>query len=319
MISRRAWLAAGVASTGAALWTARRPLKFQGVPSRVAVLKAPGYSADLADILTRGLRGCRIDVRAKRVLVKPNLVEFCPGAPVHTDAAVLAGCVAALEACGAAQVLVGEGPGHRRDTFGMAEDAGYRQAIAGFEERFTDLNLDDVSMRPHVAGQPRFYFPNTALGVDLIVSLAKMKTHHWAGATLSMKNLFGLVPGNVYGWPKNKLHFIGIDAAITGLYAAFPQTIGIVDGVVGMQGNGPIQGLPRHSGVLVMGADLAAVDATCCRLMGIDPAQLGYLSDPALGGRAAEDAMIQVGEPWRPLRQAYELIRQMRHLRLPAA
>ena len=45
------------------------------------------------------------------------------------------------------------------------------------------------------ADEERFYFPNTVLGADLIVSLAKMKTHHWAGATLSMKNFFGLVPG----------------------------------------------------------------------------------------------------------------------------
>ncbi len=319
MISRRTWLATGVAGAGAALWAAGRPQPFRGIPSRVAVLKAPSYSVDLADTIARGLRECRIAVRGQRVLVKPNLVEFCAGVPVHTDASVLAACVAALEAGGAAEVLIGEGPGHRRDTFGMAETAGYRHSIVGFEQRFTDLNLDDVSMLPNVAGQARFYFPNTALGADLIVSLAKMKTHHWAGATLSMKNLFGLVPGNVYGWPKNTLHFIGIDEAITGLYAAFPRTVGIVDGVVGMEGNGPIQGSARNSGVLVMGEDLATVDATCCRLMGIDPAQIGYLSSREVGGRASEEATIQVGEAWRPLRQDYALIRQMQHLRLTSA
>lgn len=318
MIARRAWLGSGLAAVGAALWTSRRH-PFQGVPKRVAVLQATSYSAELADGIARGLRECRIDVRGKRVLVKPNLVEFCRGVPVHTHAAVLAACVEALEAGGAAEVLIGEGPGHRRDTLDMAESAGYRTAVAGFEQRFTDLNLDDVSMLPNVAGQARFYLPNTALGVDLIVSLAKMKTHHWAGATLSMKNLFGLVPGNVYGWPKNTLHFIGIDRAVAGLYAAFPKTVGIVDGVVGMQGNGPIQGSARHSGVLVIGADLAAVDATCCRLMGIDPMQLGYLTSAAAGGRAAEEAILQVGEAWRPLRQNYELIWQMRHLRLTDA
>ena len=143
-----------------------------------------------------------------------------------------------------------------------------------------------------------------------------MKTHHWAGATLSMKNLFGMVPGNVYGWPKNKLHFIGIDQAITALYHAFPNTIGIVDGIVGMEGNGPIQGSPRHSKVLVMGADLAAVDATCCRLMGIDPTLLDYLSARSLKGRASEDAALQVGDAWRTLRQNYALIPQLQHIRL---
>ena len=122
------------------------------------------------------------------------------------------------------------------------------------------------------AGEQEFYFPNTVLGADLIVSLAKMKTHHWAGATLSMKNFFGVVPGSVYGWPKNKLHYIGIPESIVALNRQFGQkAFAIVDGVVGMEGNGPIQGTPKPVGVLVMGSDLVAVDSTCCRVMGIDP------------------------------------------------
>lgn len=315
MISRRAWLVAGCGGIGAAVW-ARRPRAHGGVTSKVAVLKASSYSVDLEELITRGMAECAIDVRGKRVLVKPNLVEYSALSPVHSDAAILAGCVNALEAGGAAEVLIGEGPGHRRDTLAMADSAGYRQAVRNFDNRFTDLNLDDVSMVPNFAGQSRFYLPDTALRADLIVSLAKMKTHHWAGATLSMKNLFGLVPGSVYGWPKNLLHFIGIDAAITHLYQAFPKTIAVVDGVVGMEGNGPIQGCPRRSGVVVVGQNLAAVDATCCRLMGIDPAQLGYLSGSTLQGRTAESAIQQVGEAWRPLRQNYDLIPALDHLRL---
>ena len=97
------------------------------------------------------------------------------------------------------------------------------------------------------------YLPNTALRADLLVSLPKMKTHHWVGATLSMKNFFGLVPGGVYGWPKNVLHWAGIDECIADLHAAFPRHFAIVDGIVGMEGNGPIQGKPKPAGVLVAG------------------------------------------------------------------
>ena len=86
-----------------------------------------------------------------------------------------------------------------------------------------------------------------------------------------MKNFFGLVPGSVYGWPKNKLHYIGINEAIVALNRVFRNTFAIVDGIVGMEGNGPIQGKPKPAGVIVMGRDLVAVDATCCRIMGIDP------------------------------------------------
>ena len=81
----------------------------------------------------------------------------------------------------------------------------------------------------------------------------------------------------MYGWPKNELHQIGITECIVELYAA-SAAFAIVDGIVGMEGNGPIQGTPKHAGVLVMGRDLAAVDATCCRIMGIDPAKVEYLS-----------------------------------------
>jgi uncharacterized protein (DUF362 family) len=160
--------------------------------------------------------------------------------------------------------------------------------------------------------------PNTALRADLIVSLAKMKTHHWAGATLSMKNLFGLVPGSVYGWPKNELHQVGIDESILELNRIFRHTFAIVDGVVGMEGNGPIQGTPKQVGVLVMGSDLPAVDATCCRIMGIDPSRVDYLrlaSERSLG--IIEEAHIeQRGESIRSVQTPFELIADFKGLRL---
>ena len=108
-----------------------------------------------------------------------------------------------------------------------------------------------------------------------MVSLAKMKTHHWAGATLSMKNFFGLVPGSVYGWPKNELHYIGIPKVHrrTDAFVRSRRASRIVDGIVGMEGNGPIQGTPKKAGVHGDGRDLPAVDATCCRIMGIDPGE----------------------------------------------
>ena len=115
---------------------------------------------------------------------------------------------------GAAEVRIGEGPGHRRDTYSLAELARYRTEITKFDSFFVDLNRDDVSAIHNFADRQGVLPSQRCVqGADLIVSLAKMKTHHWAGATLSMKNYFGLVPGSVYGWPKNELHHIGIPAA----------------------------------------------------------------------------------------------------------
>ena len=117
---------------------------------------------------------------------------------------------------------------------------------------FTDLNLDEIThVDPGAASieaAVAVSAPIRVLGCDLLVSMPKMKTHHWAGATLSMKNLFGMVPGGVYGWPKNVLHWAGIDECIADLHALFPRTFAIVDGIVGMEGNGPIQGTRARGG-----------------------------------------------------------------------
>lgn len=280
----------------------------------VFVARAASYDADLADLIARGLKACRIDPRGKRVLLKPNLVEFDRSAPINTHPAVVAAAYDVFRRMGAASVKIGEGPGHRRDTLFLAEEAGYREALPGFDDLFVDLNRDEVSVVSHSADFGKLFLPNTALQADLIVSLAKMKTHHWAGATLSMKNLFGLVPGAVYGWPKNILHQAGIPRSIVELNRIFRNTCAIVDGIVGMEGNGPIHGNAKSAGVLVIGADLVAVDATCCRIMGIDPFKLRYLEMARDLGQLDGEAIEQLGEGIVP--KPFALIEEFRHARL---
>jgi uncharacterized protein (DUF362 family) len=85
-----------------------------------------------------------------------------------------------------------------------------------------------------------------------------------------------------------------------------------------MEGNGPIQGTPKQVGVLVMGSDLPAVDATCCRIMGIDPARVEYLtmaSERALGV-IAEAHIEQRGETIKSVATKFELIDAFKQLRL---
>jgi uncharacterized protein (DUF362 family) len=281
----------------------------------VSVLKARDYSVDLAGRLLEGARQCGWDARGKRVLLKPNLVEYDRATCVNTNVAVVAAAVELFERLGAAQVRIGEGPGHRRDTLGLAEEAGYYRAIRRFEDRFVDLNRDDVVEAAGFLDGGKIYLPRTALDADLIVTMPKMKTHHWAGVTLAMKNLFGLVPGAVYGWPKNPLHYAGIDTAIVELNRMFPRTLAIVDAVVGMEGNGPIQGNPRHCGVLVMGADVVAVDATCCRIMGIAAERVGYLERSAGLGNLAAAMIEQRGELPAAVRTRFGLMPAFDHLR----
>jgi len=217
-----------------------------------------------------------------------------------------------------ASVSIAEGPGHRRGTLDLAEAAGYFETIPGFEEIFTDLNLDEVSRLrlPHpVSKLDSLYLPHTVLASDLLVSMPKMKTHHWAGATLSMKNLFGIVPGGVYGWPKNVLHWAGIPQSIADLHSLFPNHFAIVDGIVGMDGNGPIQGQPKPAGVIVSGHDPVAVDATCCRIMQIEPARIEYLTLAGGLEGIAEENIQQIGEKPDSVATRFDLIMELRSLR----
>jgi uncharacterized protein (DUF362 family) len=96
-----------------------------------------------------------------------------------------------------------------------------------------------------------------------------------------MKNLFGVMPGMFYGWPKNVLHHQGIEDSIIDINSTVKPHFAIVDGIIGMEGDGPIMGTPKNTSVLVMGRNLPAVDATCCRIMGIDPMRVAYLSKAA--------------------------------------
>jgi uncharacterized protein (DUF362 family) len=267
--------------------------------------------------MRRVLAAHRLNVRGRRVVLKPNLVEFEPGSAINTHPMLVHATLEAFRELGAS-VAIAEGPGHRRSTLDLADAAGYFQAIPDFENIFTDLNLDELSpvRLPHPVSRLRsLYLPHTVLGSDLLVSMPKMKTHHWAGATLSMKNLFGIVPGGVYGWPKNVLHWAGIHQSIADLHSLFPKHFAIVDGIVGMDGNGPIQGQPKAAGVIVSGRDPVAVDATCCRIMQIDPTRIGYLTLAGGLEGIAEENIQQIGEKPDSVATAFELIMEMRGLR----
>jgi len=313
-LTRRELLAASAALVATSC--ARRAASIQPM---VSILRQPAYDQTIYDSLRRLLAEHQVKIRGKRVVLKPNLVEFDSATTINTHPLLVHAALEAFRSLGAAEVRIAEGPGHRRITMDLADAAGYFRTIPSFENIFTDLNLDEITplhLKRPISKLRRVYFPNTALRCDLLVSMPKMKTHHWVGATLSMKNLFGLLPGGVYGWPKNVLHWAGINESISDLYAAFPNTFAIVDGVEGMEGNGPIQGTPKHAGVLVAGDHLPSVDATCCRIMGIDPAKIGYLQMSAGISSLAESNIRQTGEAVSAVRTDFRLLPDFQSIRL---
>jgi uncharacterized protein (DUF362 family) len=285
MISnRRRFLgaAAGAVVTTGATVERLRPkhhVNYRRPRSRVAVLSCDTYSEKIEDLLLDGLKAFPINVHGKSVLLKPNLVEDLAG-PVNTNPVLIGAAARSFLRLGASHVVIGEGPGHQRDTELVVHAAGLHQILRDHRISFSDLNRDEltkVRLNADYSGLRELWFPRTALAADLIVSMPKVKTHHWAGVTLSLKNMFGIVPGMKYGWPKNLLHWAGIHESILDICATVPVHFVIADGITAMEGNGPLQGSPRDLGKLVLADDPVAADATCARLMGLEPIRVKHI------------------------------------------
>jgi uncharacterized protein (DUF362 family) len=257
-------------------------LRQLGQQSAVHIAPVTDYNADLADILRRQFENFRdrVPLAGKRVVLKPNLVEYHRDKVINTHPHMVGAVIELCRSEGAAEVIVAEGPGHWRNVEYLVAASGLGDVLRHYKVPLIDLNHDEPVKRLNLGrltGLEHLYLSRTIATADVVISLPKLKTHHWAVATLSLKNLFGTLPGICYGWPKNELHWRGIDNSIVDIACTRTPDLAIVDGIIGMEGDGPLNGTPKPLGVVIMGCDLVAVDATCCRLMQLDPEKVGYL------------------------------------------
>jgi uncharacterized protein (DUF362 family) len=318
-------------------WTQKIGAKFRGLAvealghlrqiqpqSQVHIAKAANYSDDLLDVLERQYAAFRqrVPLAGKRVVLKPNMVEYHRDKVINTNPKVIA---AAIELCrkeGAASVIVADGPGHWRNAEYLVRASGLGEVLSHYNVPFVDLNHDEPVKTPNfgrLTGLEYLYVSKTIATAEVVISMPKLKTHHWAGATLSLKNLFGILPGVCYGWPKNELHWRGIDNSIVDIALTRTPELAIVDGIVGMEGDGPLNGTPKPFGALIMGDDLLAVDATCCRLMELEPERIKYmfLAQQKRLGRMKAEGIEQLGEKIADLAQPFETVPHFNDLRKP--
>jgi uncharacterized protein (DUF362 family) len=282
-----------------------------GPPAVVGLGRCPSYGDDVLGCLREAWRNAEMpDVAGKRVLVKPNLVDFIDDHPATTAPAMVAAVLDLLKELGASEVVVGDGPALRREAWPVVEASGLASVLAARGVRFVDLNYDDPRPVPARDGwflhEREIWLPRHVREADLIVSVPKLKTHHWAGVSLSMKNLFGIVPGARYGWPKNILHINGIPLSVMGLYQIVRPIVAVVDGIVGMEGDGPLFGKPVMHGLLAVGADPLAVDATCAGLMGFSPDDVDHLNLGKWAGVGQVEAIEVRGAEPEDLQRQYE-------------
>ena len=106
-----------------------------------------------------------------------------------------------------------------------------------------------------------------------IISAAKLKTHANTRVTLGMKNMFGLLPDKF----KAKYHAKGISNVVVDINTVLHPAITVIDGFVGMEGNGPVSGTPVPMNLIIAGTDVVATDATAARIMGFNPYEIKHI------------------------------------------
>lgn len=258
----------------------------------------------------------------ERVVVKPNLCNAKnPDGMVITDFRIIEAVIGLVrEHSGSVVVVESDNISDTADN--RARKSGLLDLLDGLGVEFLNLSGDEHEVH-EVAGR-KLRLPRTVLDADYFVNLPKIKTEGHVKVTLSIKNLFGVPQRR----KKSKLHG-QLGEILPYLAKVIRSDLIVVDGIVAMEGNGPLIGTPRELGVVVAGVNPASVDAVCSCMMGFDPREIGYLDAAnAMGlGEIDIDGIEVVGDGWerfacefeRPysLKASLKSLRSIRKVYLP--
>ena len=250
----------------------------------VRILGISNYNTDISKQIALAMNEDKLNLKNKSVLLKPNFVEFHEGHPINTNVELIKNVVEACLKLGAKQITIGEAAGHRRDPFFSLHKSNILQEFK-HNIILKDMNHGDITKirnKGNFTSFKNFYVASPVIDSDIVINMPKLKTHHWVGVTLSLKNLFGTLPGIYYGWPKNLLHINGIQNSILDLSVSVPTDYTIIDGITGMEGDGPIMGTAKQVGAIIMSNYPLAADTTGAKIMGFNPQKIRYLAAASL-------------------------------------
>ena len=244
---------------------------------KVAIQRCETYSDDeLSKVLLEICEAADLpSVSDQRILLKPNILsDAAPEKAITTRSEVVRELVKILYAKGAREVLIGDSPGISGPHF-TPRNCGIAQVCSAEGATWVDFSKD-----PRPYSIPYSYGHKLPLAkvmseVDLIISVAKMKSHQLMYTTGSVKNMFGMVVG--LHKSASHLRFVKREAfarMLSGLYSVVRPHFAIMDAVIAMEGGGPAAGIPRHTGLLLASNDPTALDAAQAIIMGYEPFQI---------------------------------------------
>lgn len=213
--------------------------------------------------------------RGEKVLLKPNLLSAKPiEKAVTTHPAIIESVIRLVKDAGA-KPFIGDSPG--------IGSAGQVAAKSGIKEVADRYGVDIVNLSEGIPVEnpkgkvfKRFDVSRAALEADAIINIPKLKTHAMMTMTLGVKNLFGCVPGK----RKVSWHFeaghdkLAFAKMLVELYQLLNPRLTVLDGIVGMEGDGPGSGTPREMGVIAASADAVAMDMIIGRMVGLEPGEV---------------------------------------------
>lgn len=251
-----------------------------------------------------------------RVLIKPNLAFQAPAESFAVvDPRTVEAVVAYIkEESKAGEVWVGDNPslglhvGRAKPAFVAAgmEEAAYRggaDKVIYFDEAATvvvDIPLAKVFKRAEV------FLP--FLEADVVINLPKLKVHLAGTVTLGLKNWNGIIPNRHPDEQQQGAHRIDLGQKFADLYRVRKADLTIIDGIIGMEGQGPHAGTPVEMNLIVTGADTVAVDAVASYTMGFDPVEIPAVRIAANEGLGVADldAIEVVGENKDAVRRVFK-------------
>ncbi len=244
---------------------------------KVALVKGSESYRAVRDAL--GLVRDQVTVPGDRpVLIKPNLVSTTSKEAATSVDAVRATMDFLVE-MGVEKFIVGESSAGTGDTMGAFERFGFLSLRDGFDVEFKNLNEDeevgievvDADLNPVEIRLAKSYLDS------YLVSVAKMKTHNRVLATLAIKNVVIASIKNPDRQSPFSHHAQAINISMTRIAEQAVPGLAVIDGVVGMEGNGPVGGTAINSGIALAGTDALALDLVGIQAMGFDWRTCGYL------------------------------------------
>lgn len=289
--------------------------------SKVVLIRCAGYDyAEVKVAVQRGiglLGGPHVFVKeGERILLKPNWIVAEPPEKCATTHPIIFRAVAEVLQSTGVKLSYGDSPG-----FSSPETASRKTGFAAIARELEIPLADFHSGRQIVYNEARqnkvFTVANGVLDSDGVISLPKLKTHGFLKLTGSVKNQFGCIPGALKGEFHVKLsNPVDFARMLVDLNAFIKPRLYVMDGIMAMEGNGPMGGDPVQMNVLLFSADPIALDATVCRMINVNPSlSLTIIEGKAAGcGVYLEDEIELLGDPLEGfVRTNYNVNRDLIH------